>query len=331
MMPGLPPPPPYLVESSNMSSESHTRRRFMDQELIFEQLGRLPRVLVILICLGGVAGVALCDYWTEQEASLFIFYTVPISIAAWILGMRYASAVSLLSVAAWAATDFYIIRKGAAWTLPYWNSCVLLVFFVVFALLIARVRHTMYREKAMSRTDPLTGVCNTRCFYERAEMELERSRRYGRPFSLAYLDVDDFKRVNDALGHSTGDALLRSLGGAALAHVRESDIVARLGGDEFCVLFPEAGREAARSATDKLIRETRAAFPQECAGLCSFSVGLMTFLEPPPSVEEAVRLVDALMYTVKESTKNAVAHAVWPKTSNPGSSLDVDVDVNVKA
>jgi diguanylate cyclase (GGDEF)-like protein len=176
-----------------------------------------------------------------------------------------------------------------------------------------RLRYVMHREKQMSRTDPLTGACNIRCFYERAEDELERSRRYGHPLSLAYLDVDNFKQVNDTLGHSTGDELLRSMSAAMLGHVRESDIVARLGGDEFCILFPETGQQAARFAMEKLRQEMHAAFPGECAGLCSFSVGLVTFVQPPLTVEEVVQVADRLMYEVKNSTKDAIAYAVYPE------------------
>lgn len=293
--------------------EKHrVHRSFWDQELIFELMGRLPRALVMLICLGGVVGVAVVDYLTQEKASIYIFYAVPISIAAWVLGTRYGLAVSFLSSAAWVVTDYYVKRGGATWTLPYWNACVLLAFFCVFALLIARLRHTMHREKQMSRTDPLTGACNIRCFYERAEVELERSRRYGRPFSLAYLDVDNFKQVNDNFGHTVGDELLRSMSEAVMGHIRESDILARLGGDEFCVLFPEAGEKEALSAMEKLRQEMIAAFPAECREVCSFSVGLVTFNQPPATVEEIVQITDHLMYEVKNSTKDAIATSVYP-------------------
>src|SRR5437773_2624774 len=117
---------------------------------------------------------------------------------------------------------------------------------------VARLRLAHARERELARRDALTGAPNARAFYELAGAEIARARRYIHPFSVAYLDLDDFKLVNDRLGHLAGDAVLRSVARALGGVLRASDVVARLGGDEFAVLLPEAGAAPARLATDKL-------------------------------------------------------------------------------
>ena len=98
---------------------------------------------------------------------------------------------------------------------------------------------------AEARIDALTGVGNYRLLDERLRYELMRHRRSGRPLSVVILDLDNFKAVNDVLGHLVGDQLLRDVADALRATVREADTVVRQGGDEFCILAPETGTEEA--------------------------------------------------------------------------------------
>ncbi|HTC77354.1 MAG TPA: diguanylate cyclase, partial [Terriglobales bacterium] len=99
-------------------------------------------------------------------------------------------------------------------------------------------------EKELSRSDPLTGLPNRRAFYEVALAEADRARRYRHPLSLAYLDVDNFKQVNDDYGHDAGDELLVRVAEVLRRNLRNNDIVARLGGDEFAMLLPETPASA---------------------------------------------------------------------------------------
>ena len=136
---------------------------------------------------------------------------------------------------------------------------------------------------------------------------MTRARRYAHPFSVAYLDLDDFKLVNDRLGHLAGDAVLRSVARALSGVMRASDVVARLGGDEFVVLLPEASAAPARLATEKLRGALADVVPAHGWRMTA-SIGVATFLVPPESVDELLGAVDGLMYRAKQGGKNGVAH-----------------------
>jgi len=92
---------------------------------------------------------------------------------------------------------------------PIWNALTRFLFFMLVAICLIALRNAYEHEKALARSDFLTGAANSRAFFEVADMELVRARRYARPFSVAYIDVDNFKTVNDTLGHLAGDDLLR--------------------------------------------------------------------------------------------------------------------------
>ena len=117
--------------------------------------------------------------------------------------------------------------------------------FLVFVEVVAALRHALDREKESARTDPLTGVSNRRHFIELTAAALAFARRYRRPMTIAYLDLDNFKQINDRLGHQAGDEVLRAVARTVRNRLRATDVVGRLGGDEFAVCLPETGAEAA--------------------------------------------------------------------------------------
>ncbi len=173
------------------------------------------------------------------------------------------------------------------------------------------MRLDLAEQARLALTDHLTGAANSRSFHEIAGREIERQKRFGRPLSIAYLDLDNFKAVNDTHGHETGGALLRGVAAVLKANTRATDVVARLGGDEFAVLFPETDEAAARAAAEKL----RAALQEWMRGgghLVTVSIGVATFAAPPAGVKEMVTLADELMYNAKRGGKNRVAGRQYP-------------------
>jgi diguanylate cyclase (GGDEF)-like protein len=108
------------------------------------------------------------------------------------------------------------------------------------------------RARHLAATDPLTGLANRRAFGEAVRRELARAERAGTPLAVVMLDIDDFKHINDELGHGAGDEVLRAVSRAAREGTRKGDIVARLGGDEFALLLPDADQVKAQAIGERI-------------------------------------------------------------------------------
>ncbi len=175
--------------------------------------------------------------------------------------------------------------------------------------LLKSQRATLETERRLSRTDGLTGAANRRAFYETAEVERKRALRYGRPMSLAYIDLDNFKQVNDQSGHDSGDRVLVCVAEVLRKHNRAENLVARLGGDEFALLLPEAGQISAGVVINKLRGLLNNAM-RENGWPVTFSIGVVTYDKPPENMEEMVQVADKLMYTVKREGKNKIGCSV---------------------
>lgn len=165
-------------------------------------------------------------------------------------------------------------------------------------------------EERLADTDFLTGVNNSRSFYEHVESERVRAGRYGRPFTIAYIDIDNFKVINDTYGHDAGDQALQEVARAIQENVRQSDVIGRLGGDEFAGLFPEAGFEASRAILQNLMPILTGAMKHH-NWLVTFSIGAVTFMKPMDTVRDMIKQVDGLMYRVKKLGKNNIMHIQW--------------------
>ncbi|MBG52039.1 MAG: hypothetical protein CML99_06415 [Rhodobiaceae bacterium] len=150
--------------------------------------------------------------------------------------------------------------------------------------------------RTLALTDELTGVNNKRAFYEHAKRELSNAQRHHLPLSLIYVDVNEFKQLNDTLGHSAGDNLLTTLTKNLSIATRDSDILCRLGGDEFCVLLPDTNREGTAAVADRFA-SLMAADP---AAIVGASVGIATtgpviFLQ----IDDLLHKADLSMYQAK--------------------------------
>jgi len=177
------------------------------------------------------------------------------------------------------------------------------------AYFLTAIRRLLDRVTELSRMDPLTEVANGRYFHELADFEMDRASRFNRPLTLGYMDIDNFKQINDSMGHSTGDALLRLVAETIKTNVRSIDIIARLGGDEFAILLPETGYEQSGIVIKKVQRYLLEAV-EEKRWPVTFSFGVVTCNNPLCKTDELIKAADNLMYSVNNSTKNMVRHEV---------------------
>lgn len=163
----------------------------------------------------------------------------------------------------------------------------------------------LYTEKmeVLSRTDQLTGLANRRAMEEMLATEIENAGRTQRTVALAYFDIDNFKGINDTLGHVAGDEVLQHIGFAAKNSIRRVDVACRYGGDEFCIIFPGCGCLDAKAVCEKFIEKFNEKYPQ-----VFLSIGIT---EMTPSgkigVEAFIKKADAKMYLAKKRKGNHIS------------------------
>jgi len=252
--------------------------------------------------------IGIPDYLMGQRFGFSIFYLIPVAFVTWYAGRKAGVFVAFFSAATWLAA---VVLTGTPYThayIPWWNATVRLGFFSIVVFLLDAFK----REKSYAREDYLTGLGNRRHFFETADNEIKRSRRYGHPFTMAYIDVDDFKSINDRFGHAEGDSLLTAIAGAITGNIRTTDFAARIGGDEFAVLLPESDAASARKFFDKLHQKLTDVVLKENWPV-TFSIGVVIFTMPPASIDEMIRTVDRLLYSAKHSGKNLVKYEVVEK------------------
>jgi len=270
------------------------------------------RYFVVVAAAVSVLLIGALDYATGPGISLILFYLVPIAMVAWFAGLVPGIAISVFASLILFLTGPQAHGRAEWGHFHYWNVFMRFGVFAVVAYIVsmqAEIRRLLRREEELSRRDTLTGAVNGRAFAELLSAEILRLSRYERPFSLAYIDLDNFKSVNDLRGHASGDRLLRIVAEGMINAVRSSDVVARIGGDEFAILLPETGAESAEAVirkvqgtVDDLLREGR--------WDVTMSIGLLTCESPPESSDLALREADALMYRAKSEGKNRVCHDV---------------------
>lgn len=295
------------------------------------RLAKQPKALVVAEGLALTGLVASVDYFTSWEVSLAIFYLLPISLVAWGAGRWAGILLSCACAVAWLSIDTLIAPPSSHPSIPYWNSTVRLIFFLIFTLTLSSLKRALDREKELASTDPLTGVRNARSYRESVSAEIERAKRYRHPFSVAYLDLDDFKAVNDRFGHNRGDRLLQLVASTVRSNLRTSDVVARLGGDEFALLLPETDYDSAQAVLRK-IQDLLVQRMRRCGFLVTCSIGAVTFpCAPAASVEELIRRADACMYEAKRRGKHRMRHVLIGVPSQAGRHFHGDFRKNRSA
>ncbi len=250
--------------------------------------------------------IGFIDYLTGSDFSFSVFYILPISLITWTTNQRLGLVASVVSAIVWLVADVTTSHPHSFTFISFWNSFIRLAFFVIITLLLSSLKKSL----KLAHTDFLTSALNSRSFYELVQVEMDRLQRYKHPFTIAYIDLDNFKSINDQLGHKTGDEVLITLVNSMTKIIRKSDFIARLGGDEFAVLFPETNQESAQIIFAK-IQGSFVEAVQKKDWSITFSVGVLTCTVAPNTIHELMEMADKLMYLAKANGKNTVKYSTY--------------------
>lgn len=255
------------------------------------------------VALSSIALIAWLDFHSGPEIHLFVFYLLPILIATWHIGWRAGMTICVICILA-SLIAVWHEGRGLGHDAVVTASARLLVFsLAVFGW--GRL-HDMSRALAeLSLIDPLTELQNRRACLLRGDAELARIRRNGGCLSLMFLDLDNFKGVNDNQGHKAGDRLLRATATELLRLLRHSDMAARLGGDEFAVILPGTDGAGGRRLAETVHANLAIIFRAQGADVTA-SIGVATFCRPPDHFEDVLQYADQLMYEIKKTGKDGV-------------------------
>ena len=257
-----------------------------------------------------ILAVGMVDFLTGYELAFSLFYLIPISLVTWFAGRRLGVMAAIASALTWYVADVVSGRPYSHPAVQFWNTGIRTSYFFIVMTLLAALRKTLEHEKELARVDHLTGAVNTRFFSYLAQREIDRSRRYKHTLTVVYIDLDNFKTVNDQFGHNTGDKVLRTVADTASGQLRVTDVMARLGGDEFAVLLPETGQEDAQLVISKVQRSLLDEMRKNNWPV-TFSIGVLVCTEMPGTIGELIKMADDLMYSVKKNGRNNVSYSIY--------------------
>jgi diguanylate cyclase (GGDEF)-like protein len=233
-----------------------------------------------------------------------VFYLVPVLLSTWFAGL--GGGVAFLAANMLLRLLIDLEQTDAAALVIVANQGSFAVVAGIMMVAFWHLQQTQRELQDLAIHDPLTRGLHARAFSDRLTQELNRNRRYRHPVSLLYLDLDNFKSLNDSRGHQTGDTVLRLVADAMRLAVRETDIVGRMGGDEFAVLMPETDGALADTVARRLNEGIKTAFP--AAPVVSASIGIVSFDDTAATADDVLRRADQAMYEAKRSGKDQVVH-----------------------
>ena len=270
---------------------------------------RLITVLVASISL--TTGLIFIYKLLDGRFDLSLFFLIPLFLATWLGGIWQGIFISFTTSILWFFADWWMPSGISNLPVMLANQTFRFIMFLITTYLISELRSSFHQHRDEASTDHLTGLYNKRAFHRMAEQELNRAGRGRRPISAAYLDLDNFKGINDERGHDEGDRLLKAVAICITENIRSFDIPARLGGDEFIILFCDTDDEGAKTVS-KNIQKNLGIAMNKGEWPVTFSIGLVTFFQAPDSVEEIITQGDSAMYGAKKGGKNRILHRKIP-------------------
>lgn len=285
-------------------------------------LGFVSSAFDVTLVSGGLAALLLGGFTDHALGGslLFVCYFYALAASTLRLDHRACLLAGLVAAAQYLALVAFA-GFGSGWSTPILQpeaQGVRLTLLIGMAVLGVVVSRRMQAPHILSANDSLTGVLNRRAFEERWESELARARRYGRPISIAVLDIDYFKQFNDRYGHAAGDSALTSVARALRGRVRTTDFIGRLGGEEFAVALPETGSVAALDLAEglrKAVADKTLSIPgSRVPANVTISLGVASWPDHGEEITRLLERADDRMYEAKRHGRNGVKGPTSPSS-----------------
>jgi diguanylate cyclase (GGDEF)-like protein len=289
-------------------------------------LGNPHPLLVTGIGLVALTSLAFLDLVSGPHVGYAVFYALAVMGVTFHAGWVAGAIVAILSSGAGLTARLLYHVDDVTIAATLWNLGNELAVFAAIVFVTYHGRCLLDQLAAQTRRDLLTGAYNTRGVLEAFERERSRASRTATPLTLAFIDLDNMKRVNDELGHAEGDEMLRVLASSVLSSIRETDVFGRVGGDEFALIMPDTDEHEAVRAVQRL-RSVVNRRTHDRSTYISVSVGIVTFRRDPPEAADALRAADSLMYVAKRAGGNRVAGRVLAWDAAPVGDFGLVFDI----
>ena len=270
-------------------------------------IAKWPQKNIFIAALVAAGLISLLDNYTGYSFRVTFLYIFPVLFVSWFTGVFRGVILSCVTAGTWFWLNFRFLPKNISHRVHYWNSLSLLLTLLMVSYVISNLKEKD-KEAVFAKIDVLTGALNAR-WLRKELFKLVHRKQPQKPFSIIFFDLDNFKQVNDSLGHKEGDKVLQTVGKVIKNRIRQADIFARVGGDEFVMVFPDI--------TDKIIKRKLSLIRKRLLSAMkmrkwpvTFSIGIVTFHMPPKTVSFAIKLADETMYEAKRAGKNRIVSKI---------------------
>lgn len=267
------------------------------------------KAISLFIAIPSLIGLMVADRFLGECNSIQITYMLPIIMLSGYVTRVQSIIIGIIVAAFWGGLRLDFVESSfnslTIFSVVVGASVIIILFIVI------HVKEKLESESKNADTDELTGISNRRYFNEILGVEFARGQRLFQAFTVAYIDLDNFKMLNDKQGHGEGDIALKIIANILSDNSRNHDISARIGGDEFVMFMPGfSGQEVKPRFTD--IHNKLNLVVEQHQWPISFSIGVVTFNKLPGSLEEISKITDETMYQVKKTTKSAIKFSQYP-------------------
>ena len=269
-------------------------------------LHRLDPAKAVALSALFVLAIGALDGVTGSELRVFPLYFPAIALGVWCGPSWSGAALTLLSALVWLVSNWSAgLQYSSNWIWVF-NELSMTAGFGVVSGLVRAVRSLYEQEQQSARKDALTGLSNRLAFSEAIEVMLAIARRQQLAITVAFIDLDHFKRVNDELGHAMGDQVLCDTAEVLRSSLRASDLKARLGGDEFVIAMLDTDERSAREVLERFGASFVAQMQSRRLPVTA-SIGACVYQRLPATAAEALQRSDALMYASKSSGRGSLS------------------------